>query len=211
MKCRHWIALAATVSLGILYPRPAQAEAAWFQIDPVHTRVLFFIDHARFSRSIGLFRPVNGGLWFDADDWSNGGIDLCIPLAHLDMGDRAWEDALRRRDFFDAGKHPDACFHSRRVERIDDSRGRLHGEFTIRGTRKTAVIEFTLNDLRRFSLTMKRRLGISASVELSRSELGMTRDPTLIGDAVQVLIELEAQLADPPAGATRPPASASRP
>ncbi len=184
-------------------PADARAEREWFQIDPVHTRVLFFVDHARFSRSIGLFRPVEGGLWFDADDWSNGKIELCLPLNHLDMGDRKWEDALRRRDFFDADRHPDLCFTSSRVERIDDTHGRLHGDLTVRGTRRPATFEFVVNDLRRFSLTLKRRIGISATATFSRSDFGMTRDKTLIGDAVEVIIELEAQLADPPADGAR--------
>ena len=56
----------------------------------------------------------------------------------------------------------------------------------------------TVNDLRRFSLTMKRRLGVSARAQVSRYDFGMDRDRTLIGDRVEVIIELEAQVADPP-------------
>lgn len=206
--CTSLLALAGAI--GLLGATPARAEPEWFAIDPVHTRVLFFIDHARFARSIGMFRPVEGGLWFDADDWSKGHIDLCLSLNHLDMGDRKWEEALRRRDFFDADHHPDLCFTTRRVERLDDRTGRLHGEITIRGAKRPATFDFTVNDLRRFSLTMKRRLGISATATFSRADFGMTRDKTLIGDAVEVVIELEAQLADPPADDARPAATSTK-
>lgn len=188
------------VVLALLALRPAlgRAEAAWFEIDPVHTRIVFFVEHARFARSIGLFRPVEGGLWFDEADWPNGRIDLCLPLTALDMGDRGWENALRRPDFFDASRHPQMCFRSTRVERIDETRGRLHGDLSLRGTTRPVVFDFTVNDVRRFSLTLKRRLGISATARLSRSEFGMTRDKTLIGDTVEVMVELEAQRAEPP-------------
>lgn len=91
---------------------PVSAAPDWFQIDPVHTRVLFFVDHAGYSRSIGLFRPVEGGFWFDADDWSRGRVELCLPLTHLDMGDRRWEDTLRGRSFFHAARHPELCLRS---------------------------------------------------------------------------------------------------
>lgn len=182
----------------VLAATPALAAPEYFAIDPVHTRVLFFVEHARYARSVGLFKPVEGGLWFDADDWSNGRIELCLPATSLDMGDRDWNRALLREDFFDASRHRRLCLRSTRVERLDDKRGRLHGELTIRGETQPAVFDFTLNDLRRYSLSFKRRLGISARAELSRSAFGMTRDKTLIGDAVEVLIELEAQVDDPP-------------
>jgi polyisoprenoid-binding protein YceI len=197
-------AMVAACLPGLFMPTGARAAAEWFAIDPVHTRVLFLVEHARFSRSIGLFRSIDGGLWFDPDDWSNGRVDVCLSLDHLDMGNRGWEEALRRPDFFDARKHPEICFRSSRVERIDDSRGRLHGEIDIRGTTRPAVFEFTVNDLRRFSLTMKRRLGVSATTTFSRADFGMTRDKTLIGDAVEVMVELEAQRADPLAPDSHP-------
>lgn len=179
---------------------PLAAQPVWYRIDPVHTRVLFFVEHARFSRSIGMFRPVEGGLWFDEADWSRSRVELCLPLASLDMGDRAWENTLRRRDFFDAVRHPEVCLRSRRIERLDGRRGRLHGELEVRGVAREAVVDFTVNDVRRFSLTLKRRLGVSATATVSRSAFGMTRDPTLIGDAVEIVIELEAEPAPAPAG-----------
>jgi polyisoprenoid-binding protein YceI len=181
--------------------RTASAAPEWFQIDPVHTRVLFFVEHARFARSIGWFRSVEGGLWFDPDDWSASRIELCLPVASLDMGDRAWERALLRPDFLDADRHPQACLRSSRIERIDAARGRLHGEMNLRGVAVPVAIEFTVNDLRRFSLTLKRRLGISARAVLSRAAFGIERDRTLIGDAVELIIELEAQVAPPPGAA----------
>lgn len=188
------IALTTTLSL------PAQAAPEWFQVDPVHTRVLFFVEHARFARSIGQFRPVEGGLWFDADDWRNSRVELCLPVAGLDMGDAAWTRAMQRPAFFDLRAHPQACLRSNRVEVLDQRNGRLHGELVVRGVSRPVVFEFTVNDLRRFSLTMKRRLGISARAELSRAAFGMDRDKTLIGDRIEVMIELEAQVADPPGG-----------
>lgn len=186
----------------LLAAAPLRAEPEWFQIDPVHTRVLFFVEHARFSRSLGQFRPVQGGLWFDVDDWRNSRVDVCLPVAGLDMGDADWTRAMQRPAFFDLRAHPEICLRSQRVEVIDAKRGRLHGSLAVRGVRQPVVFDFTVNDLRRFSLTMKRRLGISARAELSRSDFGMDRDRTLIGDRVEVIIELEAQVADPPDAAS---------
>lgn len=196
------VAILMLAAVALAPVRAANAAPEWFQIDPVHTRVLFFVEHARFARSIGWFRSVEGGLWFDPDDWTASRIELCLPVASLDMGDRAWERALLRPDFLDAGRHPQACLRSTRVERLDDRRGRLHGELSLRGVAVPVVVEFTVNDLRRFSLTLKRRLGISARAMLSRAAFGIERDRTLIGDQVELMVELEAQVASPPAADT---------
>lgn len=198
--------IASLLLVALAAAGPVRAAPEWFAIDPVHTRVLFFVEHARFARSIGWFRSVEGGLWFDPDDWSGSRIELCLPVASLDMGDRDWERTLFRPDFLDAGRHPQACLRSTRVERLDDARGRLHGELSLRGVAVPVVFDFTVNDLRRFSLTLKRRLGISARALLSRAAFGIERDRTLIGDEVELLVELEAQVAPAPEAApTAPP------
>lgn len=197
MRAIRWL-----LPIALLAAAPSlRAAPEWFAIDPVHTRVLFFVEHARFSRSIGLLRPVEGGLWFDPEDLAAGRVDLCIPLTALDMGDRAWEDALRREDYFNARQHPDLCLRSTRIEVSGEGSGRLHGDLEVRGVERPVVFDFTVNDHRRYSLTLRRRVGISARAVLSRSDFGMVRDTTLVGDAVEVLVELEAQLADPPPSA----------
>ncbi len=182
----------------LLVVAPVAAQPQWYRIDPVHTRVLFFVEHARFARSVGMFRPVEGGVWFDRADWRNSRVELCLPLSALDMGDRRWEQALGRPDWFDAGRHPELCFRSTQVELGEPPRGRLHGIVSVRGVERPWVLDFTVNDERRFSLTLKRRLGVSATGVVSRADFGMSRDTTLVGDRVEVVIELEAQVADPP-------------
>lgn len=194
--CSRQLLVSASGAAALLLAAPVHAEPVYYEIDPVHTSVLFFVEHARFARSVGRFRPVRGGLWFDEDDWSNSRVEICLPLDALDMGDRRWESTLRRSDWFDGRP---VCFTSTAVERIDERNGRLLGDLSVRGQRQPVAIEFRVNDVRRYSLTFRRRMGVSARFDVSRSDFGMSRDPTLVGDAVEVLIELEAQVANPPA------------
>ena len=77
------VAILMLAAVALAPVRAANAAPEWFQIDPVHTRVLFFVEHARFARSIGWFRSVEGGLWFDPDDWTASRIELCLPVASL--------------------------------------------------------------------------------------------------------------------------------
>ena len=50
-------------------------EPVRYTIDPVHTRVLFGIDHAGFSKAIGTISGSEGQLEFDADDWSTAKLN----------------------------------------------------------------------------------------------------------------------------------------
>ena len=74
-----------------------------YEIDPVHTRVVFDIDHAGFSRAIGTLSGSQGSLQFDADDWSTATLDVIVPMQRLDMGDSGWSAAV----FAGAGYTPD--------------------------------------------------------------------------------------------------------
>ena len=97
----------------------AQAKVESFELDPVHTRVAFRIDHAGFSRAIGTFSGATGTLDFDPDDWSTATLDVTLPLATLDIGD----DELARQGARPhlPGRRRTACgalrLHPRRARR----------------------------------------------------------------------------------------------
>ena len=91
----------------------AVAAAEAWRLDPAHTRVLFRIDHAGFSQSLGLLPAIEGELQFDPDDWRDARLEVVVPLSRLLMGDADWQDTLLSRAWFDAGRHPQAVFRSR--------------------------------------------------------------------------------------------------
>ena len=66
---RHRLPFPAALALA-LCATAAQAAPARYVLDPVHTRILFAIDHAGFSHALGTVSGSQGELWFDPDDWS---------------------------------------------------------------------------------------------------------------------------------------------
>ena len=52
----------------------ATAANERYRLDPVHTRVLFSIEHAGFSHALGTVSGTTGRLWFDEDDWSSAAV-----------------------------------------------------------------------------------------------------------------------------------------
>ena len=169
-----------------------QAQAEVFAIDPVHTRVAFRIDHAGLSKAIGTFSGTTGELRFDPEDWSSATIDVVIPLAGLDIGSHDWRDKVLDRTFLDAGQQASARYVSTRVEPGDPGKARVFGLLTLRGVTREVALDVQLNALKRHPLTLRRTAGFSATGRLSRRDFGMDAWARLVGDEVELMIEVEA-------------------
>lgn len=199
-----WFASAALC----IAPLAHAFEPQTFAIDPVHTRVLFAIDHAGFSKAMGTVSGSTGTLVFDRDDWSSARLDVRVPLEHLDMGDAKWNDAVRAGNLLDTRRHPDAHFVSTGIEPADADHAKVCGDLTLRGVTRPVCLDVTFNALKRHPLPpFRRTVGFSATAMLSRAEFGMSAWPTVIGDAVELRIEAEAERARGEAGPPGPSTS----
>jgi polyisoprenoid-binding protein YceI len=186
---------------------PAAAEPARYALDPVHTRVLFAVDHAGYSRALGTVSGSTGTVVFDPDDWASARLEVEVPLARLDLGDADWNAAAQR--MLDAQTNPVARFVSRRVEPVSADAARVCGELTLAAATRGFCLHVQFNQLRRYPLPpFRRTAGFSAAGDLSRSDFGLTRWATLVGDTVELRIEAEAHYQGP---ATDAPAAEDRP
>ncbi len=171
----------------------AQAQADRYELDPVHTRVMFTVSHAGFSNAIGTVSGSTGELWFDAEDWSSARLTARVPIARADLGDAKWNQATLARNLLDAEQHPQASFVSTRIEARDATHAIVHGQLTLRGVTRDVALEVTLNAAKRHPMPpFRRTLGFSASTVLSRKDFGITAWSSMIGDAVELRIEAEA-------------------
>ena len=167
-------------------------EPVRYAIDPVHTRVLFEIDHAGFSKAIGTVSGSEGSLHFDADDWSTAKLEVTVPMQRLDMGDSGWTASVFAPRFLDVKRYPQARFVSTRVERREGNRGTLCGELTLHGTTRPLCMELVLNKIARYPLPpFRRTAGFSARTSIKRSDFGMKSWRSLVGDEVELRIEAE--------------------
>lgn len=168
------------------------AKTASFALDPVHTRIAFQVSHAGFSNPIGSFSGSTGSLEFDDKDWSTARLDVRIPLASLNLGDAKWQQKILDSTFFNASKYPDAHFVSTQVKMSDPQHGSVIGDLTLHGVTHPVTLSVTLNALKRHPLTLKKTAGFSATATLSRKDFGISAWEHLVGDQVQVILEVEA-------------------
>ena len=183
-------------ALLLLFPAampPASAAEAVYRLDPVHTRVLFAVEHAGFSKALGTVSGSTGQLRFDPDDWSTASLEVSVPLQRLDLGDEKWNRAVRAGNLLDTGRFPVATFISTRIEPIDARHASVYGTLALHGVSKEVKLDVTLNALKRHPLPpFRRTAGFSATATLSRADFGIDAWKSVIGDRVELRLEVEA-------------------
>lgn len=185
-----------------------------YALDPVHTRVLFAIEHAGYSHALGTVSGSTGTLVFDPQDWTQARLDVSVPLTRLDLGDAKWNEAALAGNLLDGKQFPQARFVSTRIEPQGEDRAYVFGHLTLHGVTREVRLDVKLNALKRYPLPpFRRTVGFSATSTIKRSDFGITSWKSLIGDDVELRIEAEATRSGQAdeADDTAPPATSDAP
>jgi polyisoprenoid-binding protein YceI len=170
----------------------AGAQAAdRYAFDKVHTQILFFVDHLGFSKSQGEFHDYDGGFTFDPADWAKSTVEVRIRTASLDMDDAKWDEHLRSKDFFDVERFPEMTFRGLSVEQTGEHTGVVRGELTLLGVTRPVTLDVRFNKAGVHPKSKEYVAGFSAHTTIKRSEFGMTYGLPMVGDDVEVRLEVE--------------------
>ena len=185
-----------------------EARTVRYQLDPVHTRLVFFIEHFGFSKSIGTFSSPNGSLLFDEDDWTTAQLEVTIPIDSLDLGESKWNKKMLGSRWFNSKAHPQARYTSQSVTVLEDQQLKIDGELCLRGVCRAQSLLVRMNLQKRNALTLRQTIGFSATAQVSRSAFGMKGSPSLIGDLATLYIEVEAVRKNTDAATSAPASTA---
>ena len=200
---------AIVLALAAASASPAAAQVRGYRLDPVHTRVLFAIDHAGFSTALGTVSGSHGVIAFDPDDWRSARIDVRVPLLRVDLGVADWTQAAQR--MLGSASYPEARFISAAIEPVDATHARACGTLYLHGRQQPLCLDVTFNQARREPLPPFHHLaGFSATATLQRSAFGIDKWLGMVGDQVELRIEVEA-IQDDDALDGLPPPQASVP
>ena len=170
-----------------------QSIAANYQLEPVHTQILFFCDHLGFSKSQGEFLKFSGSFNFDPKDIRASTAQVTIQAASVDMDNEKWNDHMRNEDFFDVEKYPTIKFKSTRVEVVSANKINLHGRLTMLGHTEPVVLKVTHNKSGVHPFSGKYVSGFSATTSVKRSLFGMNYGLPALGDDVEIRLEVEGE------------------
>jgi len=190
MKPSLIVLVIATFVLSSLTPAKAALEA--YEIDPVHTWVGFSIAHF-FTKVPGYFSKVKGTIVVDRDHLENSTVEADIETASITTNTKRRDDDLRSTNFFAADQFPTMSFRSESWKSTGDNTYAVTGVLTMKNIAKEVVLKVTALG---FGPGMNGAAisGWEASVTLDRRDFDITADQGLIGNKVDVLINIEADL-----------------
>jgi polyisoprenoid-binding protein YceI len=176
----------------LLAPILASASDEAWRIDTVHTQIHFSVDHLGFARSMGLIKPREGHLHFDSADLSHCELDVIIDPATLLMGDTKWQETVTSWQFLNIKRWPEARYVAQHCEQTEPQSGIVHGNLSLHGKSVPIDLRFHVNKIGNDPYTFKRTAGFSATAQLKRSAFGMQKLLSVVGDLVDLRIEVEA-------------------
>lgn len=165
-------------------------------IDNSHSQITFSVRHMMISNVHGRFENFTGNVEFNEQNLTLSSVEVQIDADSINTRDEKRDGHLKSPDFFNAAEFPYAVFKSTRVEKLDDSHGKIYGDLTIRGIAKSVVldVEYSGNAKSPWGSTSA---GFSASTKLNRKDwdlnwnVALETGGWLVGDTININIELE--------------------
>jgi polyisoprenoid-binding protein YceI len=185
--------IAASVTLGSFASANAAVET--YDIDPVHTWVGFTVSHF-FTKVPGYFSAVKGAIVVDCDHLEKSNVEAVIEVASITTNTKMRDDDLRSTNFFAAAKFPAMTFKSKAWKSTGGDTYAVTGVLTMKSVAKEVVLKVTSLG---FGPGMKGALisGWEASITLDRRDFDISADQGMIGNRVDVVIQIEADLRKP--------------
>lgn len=183
--------------LSILFVVEVQAAAPIttnYTLDPLHSYVLWRINHFGFSNPSGKWM-TQGTLVLDERQPNNSHVNVTVNVANITTGVPALDKHLQGPLFFNVEKFPTATFVSNKVEVTSKNTAKITGLLTIRGVTKPLILDATLNKMGINPINNLETAGFSATTSLRRSDFGINTLLPDLSDNVQLQIEIEANKA----------------
>lgn len=168
---------------------------AW-NIDNAHSLVEFSVRHMMISTARGRFERFSGTVEFNEENPALSSVDVKIETASINTNEPQRDNHLRSADFFESDKYPYMSFKSTRVEKIDETTGRIYGELTIRDVTRPVVLETEYNGQAK-SPWGTTSAGFTANAKINRKDWNLNWNKALetggvlVADDIKIHIELE--------------------
>lgn len=189
-----WAALLACIAVG------ARAEPARYELDPEHLTIAFFVEHLGYAKTLGKFLRAMGSFTFDEATRTLSAVRVVVATDSVATHHEARDRHLTSRDFLDSDAHPEMVFTAAAAERTGERTFRIVGELELLGVRRPVTLEAVWNKSAPYPIGARTEvIGVSARGTLRRSDFGMTYGVAngLVGDDVEIVIELEARRVTP--------------
>ncbi|HEX4704473.1 MAG TPA: YceI family protein [Pseudonocardiaceae bacterium] len=180
---------------------PGYVAGTW-NVDLSHSDVSITARHFMVSKVRGNFTDFAATI-VTAENPLDSSVTATIKAASIDTRQDQRNAHIRSADFLDADNYPEITFQSTGMRQHGDA-FKLDGNLTIRGNTHPVTLDLELSGIGPDPYGGT-RIGLSARTSVSRSEFGinfnalMETGGAVVGDKLEVILEIEAALEKPAA------------
>ncbi|ABF52693.1 YceI family protein [Sphingopyxis alaskensis] len=176
-------------------PDKSRVAAGTYVADPLHTMVVWEVDHFGFSKYTGIFGDVTGTLVIDPANPAAARVEVTIPVAKVTTASAGLTSHLLRAgkdggkpDFFGAAP-ADARFVSTSV--VVDPEGdeaTVTGNLTLNGVTRPVTLDVDFHGAGTNPFNKKATIGFEAEGTIRRSDFGIAYGIPVVSDEVELEI-----------------------
>jgi polyisoprenoid-binding protein YceI len=148
------------------------SKTIW-NVDPMHSEVLFKVKHLVISTVTGSFKSFSGQVVTEEDQFENAEVEFTVDVNSVDTGQPARDEHLRNADFFEAETYPQFKFVSSSFTKIKSDLYKVTGNLTIKGITKEVELEAEYGGTERDSWG-NIKVGFEISGTIDRKEFNVT-------------------------------------
>ncbi len=173
-------------------PSASLPDTETYEVDAVHSSIIFRINHAGVSNFYGRFNAIEGT--FTVAQGGTGSVSVTIPVDSVDTANEKRDEHLKSPDFFSAEQFPEITFKSDALKDIGGNKYEAKGTLTMHGVSKEVTI--ALERIGTKDLGEKFggvRTGFDGTVTFKRSDFGMKYgvDMGMLGDEIKLFLGIE--------------------
>lgn len=162
--------------------------AGSFELDPVHSFIVFKIKHMGASTTWGRFNNPTGTLSWDGEGST---IEVSAKIADIDTANADRDKHLRSGDFFGEKEFPNVTFKSKKWKKTGEGKYDVTGDLTLHGVTKEITAQASEGGTGK-DMKGKDIMGLDFSFSIKRSEYGIKTYPGALGEDVSVMVSIEA-------------------
>lgn len=161
-----------------------------YRVDPVHSAVIFRIQHLGVSDAFGRINDPSGSFFLDEADPGKNSMEISVNTHKVDTANDKRDKNLRSPDFFNVEEFPPISFKSREFEKTGVKTYRITGDLTMLGVTKPLTVTATRVGSGKDPWG-RYRTGFTTEFTIKRSEFGMDFLMSGLGDDVHITVSVE--------------------
>ena len=178
--------------LVVLGARPVlAAQTETWTVDPVHSTAQFTARHFGIVPVIGTIPIEKASVQLNAGSQIPIAVSAVLDASKLDTHNDMRDGDLRSAHYFNVASTPDIRFVSTKIEGTDPTHFTIAGDLTMHGETHPVVLNAQVIASGK-SPRGRSIIAYGASVTIDRTQWGMTYGPLVVGNSVDISLNIEA-------------------